>query len=248
MKTHTKEFLETLTPQLAFEVLKDGNKRFINNLKMNRNLLQQLDEIQDGQHPFAVVLSCMDSRTSTELIFDQGLGDIFSIRIVGNVVNDDIVGSMEYACNVIGSKLIVVLGHSRCGAIAGAVDGTEMGNLTGLLEKIKPAIEQAKTNDHSQHAILNEKVAYSNVLNSMDEILERSSIIRTLYKEGKIGIVGGMYSVENGKVHFTKKMFSNAEPQKTWLQIIALQLNSLKQNFYGNKTNNITTIQIFHKS
>jgi carbonic anhydrase len=215
MKTHTKEFLETLTPQLAFEVLKEGNKRFTNNLKMNRNLLQQLDEIQDGQHPFAVVLSCMDSRTSTELIFDQGLGDIFSIRIAGNVVNDDIVGSMEYACNVIGSKLIVVLGHSRCGAIAGAVDGVEMGNLTGLLEKIKPAIEQAKTNDHSQHAILNEKVAYSNVLNGMDEILERSSIIRALHNEGKIGIVGGMYSVENGKVHFTKKMFSNAQHKKT---------------------------------
>jgi len=215
MKTHTKEFLETLTPQYAFEVLKEGNKRFINNLKMNRNLLQQLDEIQDGQHPFAVVLSCIDSRTSTELIFDQGLGDIFSIRIAGNIVNDDIVGSMEYACKVIGSKLIVVLGHSRCGAIAGAIDDVEMGNLTGLLEKIKPAIEQAKTNDHSHHAILNEKVAYANVLNSMDEILERSSIIRTLYKEGKIGIVGGMYSVENGKVHFSKKMFSNADPQKS---------------------------------
>jgi carbonic anhydrase len=157
----------------------------------------------------------MDSRTSTELIFDQGLGDIFSIRIAGNVVNDDIVGSMEYACGVTGSKLIVVLGHSRCGAIAGAVDGVEMGNLTGLLEKIKPAVEKADANiDHSHHDILNEKVAYANVLNSMDEILERSSIIRTLYKEGKIGIVGGMYSVENGKVHFTRKMFSDAEPQK----------------------------------
>jgi carbonic anhydrase len=218
MKTHTKEFLETLTPQLAFEVLKEGNKRFINNLKMNRNLLQQLDEVQDGQHPFAVVLSCMDSRTSTELIFDQGLGDIFSIRIAGNVVNDDIVGSMEYACNVIGSKLIVVLGHSRCGAIAGAVDGVEMGNLTGLLEKIKPAVEKADANsDHTHHDILNEKVAYANVLNSMEEILERSSIIRTLYSEGKIGVVGGMYSIENGKVHFTRKLFNNAESQKNLL-------------------------------
>ena len=215
MKTHTKEFLETLTPQMAFEVLKEGNKRFINNLKMNRNLLQQLNEIQDGQYPFAVVLSCMDSRTSTELIFDQGLGDIFSIRIAGNVVNDDIVGSMEYACSVIGSKLIVVLGHSRCGAIAGAVEGVEMGNLTGLLEKIKPAIENAHGNiDHPHHAIHNERVAFANVLNSMDEILERSSIIRSLFKEGKIGIVGGMYSIENGKVHFTKKMFSDAEPEK----------------------------------
>ena len=142
MKTHTKEFLENLTPQQAFEVLKDGNKRFVNNLKVNRNLLQQLNDVIEGQYPFAVVLSCMDSRTSTELIFDQGLGDIFSIRIAGNVVNDDIVGSMEYACQVVGSKLIVVLGHSRCGAIAGAVDNVEMGNLTGLLEKIKPAIEK----------------------------------------------------------------------------------------------------------
>ena len=216
MKTHTKEFLETLTPQLAFEVLKDGNKRFINNLKLNRNLLQQLDEVQRGQHPFAVVLSCMDSRTSTELIFDQGLGDIFSIRIAGNIVNDDIVGSMEYACKVIGSKLIVVLGHSHCGAVIGACDQVEMGNLTGLLEKIKPAMDKANVfNEHSHHLIHYEKVAFANVLNSMEEILERSSIIRSLFKEGKIGIVGGMYSVENGKVHFTKKMFADTVTEKS---------------------------------
>ena len=224
MKTHTKEFLETLTPDLAFDVLKEGNKRFVNNLKMNRNLLQQLNEVKDGQHPFAVVLSCMDSRTSTELIFDQGLGDIFSIRIAGNVVNDDIVGSMEYACKVVGSKLIVVLGHSRCGAIAGAVDNVEMGNLTGLLEKIKPAIDKADNHtDHSRNHINDghhsnniyyEKVAFANVLNSMEEILERSSIIRSLFKEGKIGIVGGMYSVENGKVHFTRTLLNDSDIQK----------------------------------
>ncbi|HET9746031.1 MAG TPA: carbonic anhydrase family protein [Chitinophagaceae bacterium] len=215
MKTHTKEFLETLTPELAFEVLQEGNKRFVNNLKMNRNLLQQLNEVKDGQYPFAVVLSCMDSRTSTELIFDQGLGDIFSIRIAGNVVNDDIVGSMEYACKVVGSKLIVVLGHSRCGAIAGAVDNVEMGNLTGLLEKIKPAIENAdKHNEHSHHPIHYEKVAYANVLNSIDEILERSSIIRALFREGKIGIIGGMYSVETGKVHFTRTLFNESDLHK----------------------------------
>src|SRR4029079_6389294 len=168
MKTHTKEFLETLTPQLAFEVLKDGNKRFINNLKVNRNLLQQLDEIQDGQHPFAVVLSCMDSRTSTELIFDQGLGDIFSIRIAGNVVNDDIVGSMEYACKVTGSKLIVVLGNTKCGAITGACDSVEMGNLTGLLEKIKPSIDKTRQHNHPGDASPDiEKVASVNVLHSI---------------------------------------------------------------------------------
>lgn len=215
MKTHTKEFLETLTPEQAFDVLKEGNKRFVSNLKMNRNLLQQLNEVKDGQHPIAVVLSCMDSRTSTELIFDQGLGDIFSIRIAGNIVNDDIVGSMEYACKVVGSKLIVVLGHSRCGAIAGAVDHVEMGNLTGLLEKIKPAIEKAdKHNEDSHRQIHYEKVAFSNVLNSMDEILERSSIIRSLFKDGKIGLVGGMYSVENGKVHFTKTLFHESDLEK----------------------------------
>src|SRR5262245_36161506 len=188
MKTHTKEFQENLTPQRAFEVLDEGNKRFINNLKVNRNLLQQLNDTQHEQYPFAVALSCMDSRTSVELIFDQGLGDIFSIRIAGNVVNDDILGSMEYACKVIGSKLIVVMGHTRCGAIKGACEKVEMGNLTGLLEKIKPAIEKTtpKHKDlcNPEHI---EDVAEANVIHSLDEILERSSIIRTLYAEGKIG-------------------------------------------------------------
>ena len=209
MITHTKEFFENLTPVTAYEVLKEGNSRFVNNLKINRNLLQLMNETANGQYPFAVVLSCMDSRTSVELIFDQGLGDIFSIRIAGNVVNDDIVGSMEYACKVIGSKLIVVVGHTRCGAIKGACDNVQMGNLTGLLEKIKPAMEKTgstgKDLDAAAHA---EKVAYANVMLSMDEIIERSSIIRTLYREGKIGIVGGMYSVENGKIHFIRQMFA----------------------------------------
>src|SRR5690242_17494771 len=133
MRTLTKDLQQKITPVQGVELLKEGNKRFVNNLKLNRNLLQQVNETTESQHPFAVIISCMDSRTSAELIFDQGLGDIFSIRIAGNVVNDDIVGSMEYACNVVGSKLIVVLGHSRCGAIAGAIDHVEMGNLTGLL-------------------------------------------------------------------------------------------------------------------
>lgn len=216
MFTYTKEFLQTLTPQKAFDVLEEGNKRFISNLKINRNLLQQMNDTANGQFPFAAVLSCMDSRTSTELIFDQGLGDIFSIRIAGNIVNDDIVGSMEYACNVVGSKLIVVLGHTRCGAVKGACDHVEMGNLTGLLEKIKPAIE--KIDDHQPHpefGMYHEKVAHANVLQSMEEILERSSIIRSLYKEGKIGLVGGMYNVETGRVSFIKRMFAEHLPEKT---------------------------------
>jgi carbonic anhydrase len=206
MYTHTKEFLDSLTPKQAFEVLMEGNRRFVQNLKINRNLLQQLNDTASGQFPFAVVLSCMDSRTSAELIFDQGLGDIFSIRIAGNVVNEDILGSMEFATQVVGSKLIVVLGHTRCGAIKGACDGVQMGNLTGLLERIKPAIEKAQRNDDGKNLSTTELVGEANVLHSIDEILERSAIISNLYNEGKIGIVGGIYSVENGTVQFTKKL------------------------------------------
>ena len=220
MKTHTKEFQENLTPEQAYEVLVEGNKRFISNLKVNRNLLQQLNDTQHAQYPFAVALSCMDSRTSVELIFDQGLGEIFSIRIAGNIVNDDIVGSMEYACAVAGSKLIVVLGHSNCGAIKGACDEVEMGNLTGLLEKIKPSIEKTGLyNTEAFHSNYAEKVGYANVMHSMDQILERSPILRSLYQDGRIGVVGGMYSLETGRVHFAKKMFTSPKirrAEETW--------------------------------
>lgn len=212
MRTHTKEFQQNLTPLDAFEVLKEGNRRFTSNLKLNRDLLQQMDETASGQYPFAVTLSCMDSRTSIEHIFDQGLGDIFSIRIAGNVVNEDIVGSIEYACKVAGSKLIVVLGHTKCGAIKGACDAVEMGNLTGLLEKVRPALEKtaaaAKETTKEQYT---EVVAQANVLESMKEILEKSAILRALYQEGKIGIVGGMYSIENGRVSFIRQMFAEEE-------------------------------------
>lgn len=213
MRTHTKEFFEQLTPFTAFEVLREGNQRFVNNLKVNRNLLQLMNETAVAQYPFAVALSCMDSRTSVELIFDQGLGDIFSLRIAGNVVNEDILGSMEYACKVVGSKVILVIGHTRCGAIKGACDGAEMGNLTGLLEKIKPAMQHAAEFTGSDKPDM-EKVAKANVLHSMDEILEKSAIIRALYNEGMIGIVGGIYSVETGRVEFIKQMFVEHKIQK----------------------------------
>src|SRR3989337_2177756 len=144
MRTLTKELQQTITPQKALEILKEGNQRFIRNLKVNRNLLEQVNETRDGQWPFAVILSCIDSRTSAELIFDQGLGDIFSIRIAGNIINEDILGSMEYACEIANSKLIVVLGHTKCGAIVSACDNFEMGHLTNLLNKLKPAIEEEK--------------------------------------------------------------------------------------------------------
>lgn len=214
MRTHTKDFFEQLTPASAFEILKDGNQRFVNNLKINRNLLQLMNETATAQYPFAVALSCMDSRTSVELIFDQGLGDIFSLRIAGNVVNEDILGSMEYACKIVGSKLILVIGHTRCGAIKGACDGAQMGNLSGLLEKIKPSVEMM-SEVHDGKKIDQESVAKANVLHSMEEILDKSSIIRGLFNDGKIGIVGGIYSVENGRVDFIKQMFAGHRFEKS---------------------------------
>ena len=140
MRVHTKETQASLTPRMALEILQEGNARFVKNLKAQRDLLGQVNATRDGQWPFATILSCIDSRTSSELIFDQGLGDVFSVRIAGNIVNTDILGSMEFACKVAGSKLIVVLGHTKCGAVKGACDHVEMGNLTELLSKLQPAV------------------------------------------------------------------------------------------------------------
>ena len=141
MKAHTKETQATMTPAKSLQFLKEGNLRFQNNLKANRNLLEQVNDTSEGQFPFATILSCIDSRVSAELIFDQGLGDIFSVRIAGNFVNQDILGSMEFACKLAGTKLVVVLGHTACGAVKGACDDAKLGNLTGMLSKIKPAVK-----------------------------------------------------------------------------------------------------------
>lgn len=205
MKTLTKEMQNSITPKNALSLLKDGNKRFISNLKFNRNLLQQANETSDGQHPFAVILSCIDSRTSAELIFDQGLGDVFSIRIAGNIVNEDILGSMEFGCKVAGAKIIVVLGHTKCGAIKGACDNVSLGNLTGLISKIKPAVEQEMTTAENRTAanpIFVENVAELNVGLSVKNILIKSSIIADMVKNGEIGIVGGIHDIASGEVKF----------------------------------------------
>ena len=194
-----------ITPSMAIQILKEGNKRFMNNLKANRNLLEQVNETSDGQHPFAVILSCIDSRTSAELIFDQGLGDIFSIRIAGNIINEDILGSMEFACKVAGAKVIVVLGHSKCGAIKGACDHVEMGNLTALLSKIQPAVFDEKSeleNRNSSNSEFVEKVAAINVTRTVQAIVERSSILKEMIGSGEIGIIGGMHTISNGEVVF----------------------------------------------
>jgi len=205
MKTLTKEIQTSITPKRAIEILKSGNDRFVNNLKANRNLLQQVNETSDGQHPFAVILSCIDSRTSAELIFDQGLGDIFSIRIAGNILNEDILGSMEFACKVAGSKLVVVLGHSKCGAVKGACDHVEMGNLTELLSKIQPAVYQENetlTNRTASNATFVENVAEINVKRNVKNIIERSFILEQMVENGEIGIVGAMHDLETGNVKF----------------------------------------------
>ncbi len=215
MRTLTKEFLDSITPTMALKLLEEGNKRFVNNLKVNRNLLKQANETSDGQHPFAVVLSCIDSRTSAELIFDQGLGDIFSVRIAGNIINEDILGSMEFACKLSGSKIIVVLGHSKCGAVKGACDHAEMGNLTALLAKIRPAVDDevaTKDNRNSNNDVFVENVAAINVRRSIKAIMERSTILEHMILSGEIGIIGGMHDLSTGQVTFYTDTTFIAEP------------------------------------
>ena len=205
MKTQTKESQNNITPEIALDYLKEGNGRFVNNLKADRNLLEQVNETSEGQFPFATILSCIDSRVSAELVFDQGVGDIFSIRIAGNILNDDILGSMEFACKVAGSKLIVVLGHTRCGAVKGAVNQVKLGNLTGLLEKIEPAIEsvQKESNIDIGAPDFIDEVVKQNVIDVVDEITQRSTILSDMVSNGEIAIVKGVYFVETGEVVFS---------------------------------------------
>lgn len=205
MKTLNKELQASISPRKALDILKKGNNRFVNNLKAHRDLLEQVNDTRDGQWPFATILSCIDSRTSAELIFDQGLGDIFSVRIAGNIVNTDILGSMEFACKVAGSKLIVVLGHSKCGAVKGACDHVEMGNLTELLSKIQPAVYEEKATQDNRNAsnpVFVENVAEINVKRNVKNIIERSFILEQMIEKGEIGIVGAMHNIETGEVTF----------------------------------------------
>lgn len=208
MKAHTSETQSTITPEKALNFLKEGNQRFVNNLKANRDLLEQVNATREGQWPFAVVLSCIDSRTSAELIFDQGLGDVFSIRIAGNFVNQDILGSMEFGCNVAGSKLVVVLGHTKCGALKGGLDaakieGMGMDNLNHLIGHFDPIINniiQDGEERSSANADLLERLNQNNVKNAIDEIRKQSSTLKRLEEEGKIKIIGANYDVETGVV------------------------------------------------
>ena len=207
MKAHTRETQATMTPQKSLQYLKEGNQRFQNNLKANRNLLEQVNDTSDGQFPFATILSCIDSRVSAELVFDQGLGDIFSVRIAGNFVNEDILGSMEFASKLAGTKLIVVLGHTACGAIKGACDDAKLGNLTKLIEKIKPAVNavsdpQDKNLRNSSNSEFVDHVSEKNVQLTIDRIMKESDVLAQMQNNGEILIVGAMYDINTGAVTF----------------------------------------------
>ena len=189
MSSITKEMQEGITPNKAIEMLTEGNQRFLNKNVLNRDLHAQVLATSGGQNPYAVVLSCIDSRVPVELTFDQGIGDIFSARVAGNVVNEDVLGSIEYACGVAGSKAILVLGHTKCGAVTAACQGVELGNITALLSKIKPAINEVK---ERTGAVDVEEVTKSNVRQSIIEIRSKSTMLSDLEKEGSIKIVGAV--------------------------------------------------------
>ncbi len=207
MITQTKETQSALTPQGALQLLKEGNERFVAKKMTDRDLIQQVKETATGQYPFATILSCIDSRVSAELVFDQGIGDIFSARVAGNIVNADLLGSMEFACKLAGTKIIVVLGHTACGAVKGACDDARLGNLTLLLSRIRAAVdavtEPSNVDDRtSKNADFVNAVAEKNVAMTIENIRNQSPVLRDMEDIGEIAIVGAMYDIADGKVHF----------------------------------------------
>lgn len=201
-----KDSRQFMTGDEALNLLKEGNKRFLNHQFLHRDFESERQETSAAQFPFAVILSCIDSRLPTEIIFDQGIGDIFNVRIAGNVVNEDVLGSLEFSCKLAGAKLILVLGHTSCGAVKGACDHVKIGKLTGLLEKIEPAVQAVKTppavlRDSSNEVFVNE-VARKNVLLTMENIMRQSAILREMIETNKVKMTGSMYNIETGIVDF----------------------------------------------
>jgi carbonic anhydrase len=202
MKTQTKELQEKLIPIDALQLLIDGNNRFVKSEMIERDLNEQVSITSKGQYPLAVVLSCIDSRVPAELVFDQGIGDIFSVRVAGNIINEDVLGSIEYGCKVAGSKVVVVLGHSKCGAVTAACNNVVLGNITPLLSKINPAVKIVRT---SEDKMTNEEIEKTSIVNvelSIERMRKESPILNEMEKEGLIKIVGASYDVSSGKVHF----------------------------------------------
>jgi len=201
MKTFTKELQENMSPQAAIDRLKDGNKRFVDRRKAERDLLMQMDQTSAGQFPFAALLSCIDSRVPAELVFDQGIGDVFNVRVAGNIVNRDVLGSLEYSCKVAGSKVIVVLGHTKCGAVTAACNQVELGNITHLLNKIKPAVKSVMKGEDPDPKTI-EKVTLKNIELSIERIRDESPILAEMEENGNIMIIGAVYDVSSGVVCF----------------------------------------------
>jgi carbonic anhydrase len=198
----TKESQAAMTPARALDTLKEGNKRFRAGTSVQKNLRAKVKASAAGQYPFAVVLSCMDSRVPVEALFDQSIGDLFSIRVAGNVVNTDNLGSLEYAAKVIGVKLIVVLGHTSCGAVKGAIDNVKLGNLTELVARIQPAVAASGPGTSKDRAYV-DKVGEQNMRHAMKEIREKSPVLKEMLDSGAVGMVGGMYDLETGAVTFS---------------------------------------------
>ena len=202
MKTQTKQIQDSLIPKDALRILVEGNDRFVQNEKVQRDLQNQVVETSKGQFPFAVILSCIDSRVPAELVFDQGIGDIFNVRVAGNIVNEDVLGSIEYSCKVAGSKAVVVMGHTKCGAVTAACNDVELGNITALLQKIKPAVDIIKAKGGAMDDEGVEEVSLTNVRLSIDKIRAESPILSEMERNNEIEIVGALYDVSNGKVEF----------------------------------------------
>ena len=207
MMKNSRGMVKDMKPKKVLKILKKGNKRFVKNLSLNRDLLKEAKSTSESQSPIAVVLSCLDSRSSAEVIFDQGIGDVFSARVAGNIVNDDIIGSMEFACYLSTAKVIVVLGHTNCGAVHGACDGAKLGHLTNLLEKIKVAVDLVKKpknpdDRNSGNLEFVDKVTIENVKLTMENIRKNSTILSKLEKYGEIMIVGGIHNLSDGTIKY----------------------------------------------
>ena len=204
--THTQESQNAVTPDMALQLLKDGNQRFLNNSALTRSFDKQIALTSTGQYPFAAVVSCIDSRIPTEIVFDQGIGDIFNARVAGNFVNEDILGSLEFACKIAGSKLIVIMGHTSCGAVKGACDHAELGNLTAMLNNIKPAMESVKTDEGIDRSSGNidfvNEVAIQNTHLTVAKLKQDSPVLNEMIENGEIQVVAAMYDVTSGEVSF----------------------------------------------
>jgi carbonic anhydrase len=204
----TYEEQQKLTPDLVIEIFKEGNKRFVKGDQTVRDHNYQIRKTVSGQYPKAIVLSCVDSRVPVEDVFDMGIGDIFVARVAGNFVNEDILGSMEFATKVAGSKLVLVLGHEHCGAVKASIDKVDLGNISSLVKNIAPAVEKAKMSYKGEQSSKNpefvHEVCQHNVLNTISEIRKRSEILKDLEDSGKIKIIGAIYDMDSGKVDFLK--------------------------------------------